>query len=50
MKHGHQWLTSNSNWPTWQITQTLHLQALAVTAQEFKPREDGNTTLTVGLH
>ena len=49
-RHGPQWLISSSKWPTWQVTQTLHLQALAVTAQEFQPREDGNTTLTVGLH
>ena len=46
-KHGTRWLTSASKWPTWQTLQTLHLQAQAVIAQEFIPR---NTDLTMRLH
>ena len=43
-------LTSTSNWPAWQASQDLHLQVLAVTAQEFTPSEDSNTNPTIGLH
>jgi len=49
-KHGPIWLTSPSDWPTWQASQTLHLQALAVTVQEFTPSEEHQPTSTVGLH
>ena len=35
--HGPQWLTNCNNWPVWQPTATLHLQAAAVTTSEFVP-------------
>ena len=35
--HGPQWLTNCNNWPVWQPTATLHLQAAAITTSEFAP-------------
>ena len=36
-KYGPPWLTSDDNWPTWQSSPTIELQALAVTATSFSP-------------
>ena len=46
--HGPEWLTSTSNWPTWQATPALRLQALAITSAVFIPNEKQNSTH--GLH
>lgn len=46
--HGPHWLTSTNNWPTWQATPTLHLQALAITSAVFNP--NGKSHPTHGLH
>lgn len=46
--HGPHWLTSTNNWPTWQATPTLHLQALAITPAVFNP--NGKSRPTHGLH
>ena len=46
--HGPHWLTSISNWPTWQVTPALHLQALAITSATFTPK--GKLNSTHGLH
>ncbi|XP_065902663.1 uncharacterized protein [Dysidea avara] len=36
-KHGPQWLTSDDSWPTWNLSPTIEMQALAVTATSFSP-------------
>ena len=43
---GPQWLPSKPNWPTWQFSPTVELQALASTATEFQPSSAPASDLT----
>ena len=48
-KHGPPWLTSSNNWPTWQFSPDIELQALAVVATTFTPSTGTRTQRTTNI-
>ena len=46
-RFGPQWLTTRDNWPVWQPSTNLHLQAAVISTSEFVPI---TTSPTYGLH
>ena len=49
-KHGPQWLTSDDSWPTWNLSPTIEMQALAVTATSFSPSTTLQCSGTTQIH